>query len=175
MRQVARDPEQLELERERERVEGWARRARAGLVQRVEEARQRDERAVVALLLGEEAEHRLGADQPDAQAVGLLANRAVRPYEVDSRHRLELARALVQLQRNVRQRLEPAAEAGLRLPDPLGDGADPAAILRVQVNDPVRLAEPQRAKDDRFGRVRAGHVSSLESGPAGTSGVLSSL
>src|SRR3954452_6289652 len=52
--QVAGHPEQLELERERERVEGGARRARAGLVQRVEETRQRNEGALVPLLLGEE-------------------------------------------------------------------------------------------------------------------------
>ena len=124
VRQVAREPEQLELERERERVERGARRARAGLVERVEEARQRGERALVPLLLGEEAEHRLGADQPDAQAVRLLADGAVRPHEVDAGDRLELARALVELERDVRERLEPAAEARLRLADALRDGAD---------------------------------------------------
>jgi hypothetical protein len=74
----------------------------------------------------------------------------------------------MQLEGDVRQGLEPAAEARLRLPDSFRDGADPAALLRVQVDDPVGLAEAERAEDDRFGRVRTRHVSSLERPPAGT-------
>ena len=75
VRQVAGEPEQLELERERERVERRPRRARGSSSSSdVEEARQRRERALVPLLLGEEAQHRLGADQPDAEPVRLLAH-----------------------------------------------------------------------------------------------------
>ena len=66
MRQEPGQPEQLELEREHERVEAGPRSSRwLVLVERVEEARQREERTLVALLLREQAQHRLEADEPD--------------------------------------------------------------------------------------------------------------
>ena len=68
----------------------------------------------------------------------------------------------MQHQLDVRERLEPAAEAGLRPPHALGDGADPAAVGRVDVEDAVGLAEPERTEHDRFGSVRPGHPPSLE-------------
>ena len=62
---------------------------------------------------------------------------------------------------DVRERLEPAAEAGLRLADALRDGADAAAVGRVEVEDAVGLAEADRAEDDGLGLVGAsGHGSS---------------
>src|SRR5581483_10017986 len=167
MRQVAGEPEQLQLERERERVERRPLRRVRALVEDVEEARERRERALVLLLLGEEAEHRLRPDQADAQAVVVVAGDLVRPAQLDARDRLQLARALVELQLDVRQRLEAAAEARLRLPHALGDGADPAAVGRVEVEDAVGLPEADRAQDDRLGRIGAGGHALLSLG-AGT-------
>ena len=82
MRQEALEPEQLQLEREDERIEGGPpARLRRPRVQRIEEPRQGKERAVVPLLLGVEAEHRLEADEPDLEAVRVDADRVVRADE----------------------------------------------------------------------------------------------
>ena len=67
----------------------------------------------------------------------------------------------MQHQLDVRERLEPRAEARLRLPDALRDRADPPAVARVEMQDPVGLGEAQRAEDDRLGLVRAAHRRSL--------------
>src|SRR5439155_23476990 len=71
---------------------------------------------------------------------------------------------------DMRKRLEARAEARLRLPDALRDGADAAVRERVEVEDAIRLAEPERAQDDGLGLVRTpGHArSSLERPEAGT-------
>ena len=112
MRQVAGEPEQLELEGEAERVERRpGGRQASGLVQEVEEAGQRAEGPRIRLLLGEEPQHRLRPDEPDREPVGVLARRAVRPDQVDARHRLQLAAALVEEQLDVAERLEPRPEA----------------------------------------------------------------
>ena len=86
----------------------------------------------------------------------------MRGAQVGAGHGLQLAGALVQHQLDVRERLEPAAETGLRPPHALGDGADAAAVGRVDMEDTVGLAEPERAEHDRFGSVRPGHSPSLE-------------
>ena len=65
MREIAGEPQELELERQAERVERRPLRRVRGLVEEIEEARQRRERARVRLLLGEQPEHRLGADEAD--------------------------------------------------------------------------------------------------------------
>jgi hypothetical protein len=127
------------------------------LVEPVEEAREGRERPVVRLLLGEEAQHRLGADQPHREPVRILARFVMRRAQVRPRHGLQLAGALVEHQLDVRERLEPAAEARLRPPHALGDCADAAAVGRVRVQHPVGLAEPERAEDDRFRPVGAAH------------------
>ena len=56
-------------------------RLRRPRVQRIEESRQGEERAVVPLLLGVQPEHRLEADQPDLEAVRVDADRVVRADE----------------------------------------------------------------------------------------------
>ena len=159
MRQIAGEPEELQLEREGECVDRRPLRDLRRLVEQIEEARQRGERSLVSLLLGEEPEHRLGADQADAEAVEVGACRLVGSDELDARDRLELARALVEHQLDVRERLEPPSEARLRLPNALGDGPDPAAVARVEVEHPVGLAEANRPEHDGLGLVGApGHV-----------------
>ena len=160
MRHVARDPEQLQLEGEDERVERRnGGRAGRDHVEPVEEAGQRGERALVRLLLGEEPQHRLGADQADREPVGILPRLVVGGAQVGSGHRLQLAGALVQHQLDVRERLEPAAEARLRPPHALRDGAHAAALGRVDVQHPIGLAEPERAQHDRLRPVRPRHRS----------------
>ena len=79
----------------------------------------------------------------------------MRAQELDAGDRLELPRSLVQHQLDVRERLEPRAEARLRLADALRDRADPAALGGVEVQDPVGLREAHRAEDDRLGLVGA--------------------
>ena len=75
MRQEALDPEQLELEGEHERIErGPPARLRLPDVERLEEPRQGEEGAVVPLLLGVEAEHRLEPDEPGLQPVRVRAD-----------------------------------------------------------------------------------------------------
>ena len=85
VRQVAGQPEQLELEREPERVEGRPVGGVRRVVEKIEEARQRDERPLVRLLLAEQPQHRLGADHPDREAVVVLARLAVRSDELRRR------------------------------------------------------------------------------------------
>ena len=164
MRRVAREPQQLELEPERERVERrTGRRAACERVHQVEEARDRLEGPCVRLLLREQAQHRLGTDEADAEPVLVRPGRVVRPDQLDARHRAELAAAVVHHQLDVGERLEARAEARLRAPDALRHRADSAVLERVQVQDPVGLAEAQRAEDDGLGLRRpSGHGSSLE-------------
>ena len=65
----------------------------------------------------------------------------------------------VEQELDVRERLQPPAEARLRLPDALRDGADAAPVGRVEVEHAVGLAEADRAEHDGLGRVgAAGHV-----------------
>ena len=68
----------------------------------------------------------------------------------------------------MRQRLEPCAEARLRLADALRHRAYATAIERVHVEHAIGLAEPERAQHDRLGLVAAGHGSSLGRTPVGT-------
>src|SRR5581483_6498965 len=167
MRQVARDPEQLQLEAQHERIGLGLCHLLFLRVERLEEPRECRERALAGLRLAEQTEHRLGADQADVQLVRVLTRAAVRVEQLDAGDGLELARALVEHQLDVRQRLEPRAEARLRLPHAFCDRADPPALARVQVQDPVGLGEAERAQHDRLGLVRPGHAASLEAVPAG--------
>src|SRR5262245_60829946 len=148
VRQVAGEPEQLQLEREHERVERRLRPAHLRAVENIQKPCQRLERARVSLLLREEPQHRLEPDEPHGQPVGLLARPTVRTDERRAGHGPQLAAPLVEHQLDVTQRLEPPAEPGLRAPDPLGDRADATELERVQVEDAIRLAEPERAQDD---------------------------
>ena len=168
MREVPREPEQLQLEGEDERIERRLGPARLGAVQDVEKPRQRLEGARVPLLLDEEPEHRLEPDQTDGQAVRVLASLAVRPHERGPGHGRQLSAPLVEHQLDVAQRLEPPAETRLRPPDPLRDRPHAPALERVQVQDAVRLAEPQRAQDDRLRFVPAPrHASSVGTATVG--------
>ena len=158
MREVAGEPEQLQLERENERVGGRPAGPGLELVEEIEETCQRPKRAVVRLLLGEEAQHRLGTDEADVQPVRLLPSGVVGAEQLHAGHRLQLPAALVEHQLDVAERLEPGAEARLGLAHALGDRADPPAIERVEVEHTVRLAEAERAQHHRLGLVGpAGH------------------
>ena len=86
--------------------------------------------------------------------------------ERDARDRVQLARALMEHELDVRERLEPCAEVRLRLAHSFGDGADAAAIERVEVEDAVGLAEPERPEHHRFRLVRPAHAASVGSHPA---------
>src|SRR5207249_1363604 len=72
VREVAGEPEQLELERERKRVEPRLTGAARNGVRQVEEAGQCPEGSLVRLLLLEQLQHRFGAGEPDAEPVPVL-------------------------------------------------------------------------------------------------------
>ena len=128
VREEAGQPEELELEREDERVERRpAPGLRLALVERVEEPRQGEERTVVLLLLREEPQHRLQPDEPDLEPVAVGADPVVRPHERRARDRRELTPAPVERELDVRERLEAAAEPALRPPDALRHRTEPAA------------------------------------------------
>ena len=80
---------------------------------------------------------------------------------------VELAAALVQDELDVGERLQAGAEPRLRLANALRDRADTPPLVRVEVQDAVGLAEPERAEDDGFGRGRASHGSSVRVAMAG--------
>ena len=154
MRQVAREPQQLELERERKRVEGGARMAFGRrLVEKLQEACQRAKRACIRLLLGEEAQRRFESDQAYVEAIRILTRRMVRFDQLDAGHSLQLARPLMQEQLDMAQRLQPRAEARLRSPDTFCHSADATPLERVEVKDAVCLAESERSQDDGLGLV----------------------
>ena len=79
----------------------------------------------------------------------------MRAHQIDTGHRLQLARAHVQEDLGMRKRFEPRAESGLRLPNPFRDGTDPSAVEGVQVEHAVRLAQAKRAQDHGLGPIRA--------------------
>jgi hypothetical protein len=67
---------------------------------------------------------------------------------------------------DVAQRLQPGAESRLRTAHPLGDRAESAPVERVEVKDPVGLAESERPEDDGLGLDNARrHLSSVISRP----------
>ena len=78
MREEAGEPQELQLEREHERVErGTFASLRLSVVERVEETGEREERAVVLLFLGVELQHRLEPDESDLEAVAVGADPVV--------------------------------------------------------------------------------------------------
>ena len=62
----------------------------------------------------------------------------------------QVAAALVEHEVEPEERLEPAAEARARLAHAFGDRAQAAPGRGIQVEDPVRFAVAERAKDDSF-------------------------
>ena len=166
MWKVAGQPEKLELEREPERVQlGTSGDTR--LVEQIEEPGEGREDAVVLLLLGEEAEDGLGADEADGEPQRVVADRGVWTNERGTRHRSELAAAMMENELDMGQRLEATPEPRSRLAGTLGDGADATTIMRVQVEDAVGFREAKRAEDDCLGGGRGGDLASLERPPAG--------
>ena len=158
VRQIAGEPQELQLEPERQRVDGRTGRQRGQLVERVQEPCERRERPLVRLLLGVEPQHRLQPDQPDLQAIRVRARAVVRADEGGAGHRVELAAAVMEDELDVRERLEPPAEPRLGLPHPFRHRAYPAAVERVEMEDAIGLAELERTEDDGLGRIRTGHA-----------------
>ncbi len=162
MRQVPREPKQLQLKRERERVErcpGRRPACRHLLIEKLEEPRQSAECTRVRLLLGEEAEHRFEPDEPDVEPIRVLAGLVVRLDQIDTGDGLQLAGALMEEQLDMTQRLQPRPEARLGPADALRDRADAPAIERVEVEHAIRFAKPERSQDDGLRLVGSpGHV-----------------
>ena len=93
------------------------------------------------------------------QRTGVGAQARVRLDGLRAGDRQQLAAALVQIELQPEERLQPPAEAAARATHPLGDRAHPSPLGRVQVQDAVGLAVAQRAQHDRLGLDRSGHRS----------------
>ena len=130
-------------------------------VERLDETRQRLERARVPLLLDVQAQHRLGTDEPDRQPIRILARRPVRIDERCAGDRMQLSRALMEEELDMGKRLEPRAEARLRLAHALRDRSYPSAVEGVEMEDAIGLAEPERAQDHRLRLVAPPHASQV--------------
>ena len=161
VRQEPGEPEELQLEGEDERVERGPARLRIAGVQSVEEPGQRQEGAVVVLFLGEQLEHGLEPDEAHLEAVRISSDGVVRPYERGAGDRSELTTTPMDGELDVRERLEPAAEAALRPAHPLCDHAQASARVRVDVEDAIRLAERECPEDDRLRDRRRSHGPSV--------------
>jgi hypothetical protein len=163
MRQVAGEPEELELKREHERLERRLGREVDGeLVEEVEKARQAVKGLRVWVMLEEEPEHRLEPDLPYGEAVRVGPRGVVRTDEIGAGDSGELSSAFVKEKLDVAQRLQPGAESRLRTAHPLRDRAEAAPVERVEVKNPVGLPESERPEDDRLGLDSARrHVSSV--------------
>jgi hypothetical protein len=90
-----------------------------------------------------------------------LAQGRVRVHGVGARDRAEVAAALAQDQPHARERLEPPAEPRLHPPDALRDRAHAAAVLAVEVQDPICLAIADRPQNDCFRLEWGTHVPRL--------------
>ncbi len=88
----------------------------------------------------------------------------------DARHRVQLAGALVEHELDVRERLQTRTEARLRLAHALRDGADPAALRRVHVEDAIGLPEPERPQHHGLRLQRPRHGASVGLAGAGLAG-----
>ena len=89
MREVTGEPEELQLKRQRERVERRTRRsARRDLVEELQEARERSERTRVRLLLRKEAQRRLDPYESDREPVRIFPRLPVRVDQLGARDRL---------------------------------------------------------------------------------------
>src|SRR6185503_17802717 len=129
VREVAREPEQLQLEREYERVErGLGGQRGLDVVEEVEETSQRIEGGRIRVLLDKEAEHRLEADVTHRHAIAVDAPTLVGAQKVRAAHRVELPPPLVQHELDVAERLEPRPEARFRLAHTLRDRTHPATL-----------------------------------------------
>ena len=158
VRQVAREPQQLQLEREPERVEHRdrrrpaSRRAGRGTASIASNARafgsgSTNRRSIASAPISPTAR------RCDCSRAAWCERRSSTPG-----HRVQLARALVQHQLGVRQRLEPGAEARLRLAHALRDRADPSAFAGIDMQDAIRLGKPQRPEHDGLRLVRPAHA-----------------
>src|SRR4051795_1935274 len=171
VREVAREPEQLQLKREDERVErrlGGQRRL--DVVEKVEEARERIEGGRVRVLLDEEAEHSLEADVAHRHAVAVDAPALVGAQKVGAPHCAQLSPPLVQHELDMAKGLEASPEARFRLADTLRDRTHPAALEGVEVEDAIRLGKADRTQYDGLRLEGSGHAPTLAAVPVESRG-----
>ena len=81
----------------------------------------------------------------------------MRVDERDAGDGVQLAGSTVQEELDVRERLEPRAEAGLRLAHALGHRSHAPAVERVQVQDAIGLAVAERPEHDGLSLVGPPH------------------
>jgi hypothetical protein len=158
---VAGEQEQLQLEADRERVGRRVTAFGQRPVEDLQEPHEALEDARLRLGLGVQLQHRLGADQRDAERVRPRAGRGVGRDDVRARDGVELAPTLVQHERRPGERLEPAAEPRRRLAHPLCDRVHASALGGIEVQHAVGLGEPHRPQDDRIRAVRTSHPASV--------------
>ena len=139
---------QLEPEGERHFELGAARLL--GVVEQRQVAAEQVVGGQVGLGRVEQPQHRVAGAGAGGQrrAGGAQARVAVDRRHVGHRH--QVAAAFVQDQVEPEERLQAAAEARLRFARALGDRAEAAPRLRVEMEDPVRLAVADAAQHDRL-------------------------
>ena len=123
------------------------------------------ERMRVRVLFDEEAQHRLEADVAHGHPVAVDAPALVGAQKVGAADGAELPSPLVEHELDVAERLQPRAEARLRLAHALGYRAHPPALQGVEVEDAVRLGKANRAQNDSLGLEGSGHGASLAAVP----------
>ena len=164
VRQVAGDRQQLELERQPERVE---RRARPSPGQPSSTSRKRASPAN-ARWFGSGSTNSLSTASapisPTASRCGSPAHRVVGVDDVGAGDGVQLAPPLVQHQRGVGQRLQPRAEPRRGLAHALGDRVHPPALGGVEVEHPVGLGVPDRAAAPR--PRSCSYAPSIQGGPS---------
>ena len=157
-RRPPREREQLEREREPDRIAPVRRGLGRQLADDLQEAQEAVEQRLVRLVgLREEARHRLDPDERDAEAVDVAAHGLGRVEELDGADRRELPAPAVQDDLDVRQRLQTAADPRLRLANALRHRPDPAALARQQVDDAVGLAVAERPQHHGLDGAGARH------------------
>lgn len=154
LRQDARRQQQLEPKRQ---SVGRPSMHRLGTQQRQLVAEQ-PEYLRVGLRALEQPSHRIAGTGRGIERLGLVAEPGMRVDGVDTGHGVQVTAALVEDDADLEEGLEPSTEPAARTPDALGNRPKPAVARRVQVEDPVRFAVPDRAQHERFGLQRTGHA-----------------
>ena len=85
------------------------------------------------------------------QGAAVLTQLGMRSQGLDRRHGEHVAAALVEHEVQAEERFQAPAEARASLAHAFGDRAHATPGWGIQVEDPVRFAVPDRAKDDSFG------------------------
>jgi hypothetical protein len=98
----------------------------------------------------EHPRHRITGARRGVQRASVVAQVRVGIDRVRARDRQQVAAAFVELQVDVAEGLQPAAEATARAPHAFGDRADSPPHRGIEVQNAIRFAVAQRAQHNRL-------------------------